>query len=184
MERRLTPAFWLTLLRIAAGAALLIGGIEKVLNPAYLAQTLRPNLQQWTAHNPDSIATTIGTAVLPHLEPFAFALEAVEILAGVALIFGFLANLGAFAGFIIIGGAWVLKHDYGTLAGYGETDFIVIATMLYLTFVPAGRFMGFDRALFRRRPAVFVPPPVPPPPAAAAPGEPTPSERSSVTTPR
>jgi uncharacterized membrane protein YphA (DoxX/SURF4 family) len=189
MESRRTPAFWLTLLRIAIGGALLISGVEKVLNPSYIAQTLRPTLEAWAAHG-DSIATSMGAAVIPHVEPFAFALEAIEILAGLALIFGFLANLGALAGFVIIGGAWMLKHSYDSLAGYGDVDFMVMATMLFLALTPSGRFLGVDAALFRRRPTIIVPSPVPPPPVATAPTVPagvteaTLSERSSVATPR
>lgn len=169
-----SPSFWFGFLRIIVGFSWLINGLDKILDPGYDGASLRPMLQNWAANGQGALGAFVGSNLLPHVEVVGFVLKAGEVLVGLALITGIFGRFAALAGFIIIAGAWFFKGAFNTMLGYGGADFIVMATMLFLTFGPAATALRMDRILVRNRPVhhdVIVtqptvgqapPPPVPP----------------------
>jgi thiosulfate dehydrogenase (quinone) large subunit len=171
-----TPGFWFGFLRIIVGFSWLINGLDKILDPSYDSALLRPMLQNWGANAQGALGGFVTSSLLPHVEVVGFVLKAGEVLIGLALITGILGRLGALGGFIIIAGAWLFKGSFNAMPGYGGADFIVMATMLFLTFGPAVTVLRMDRILVRNRPVhhdVIVTPP-PAPPAVESPPPPAP----------
>jgi uncharacterized membrane protein YphA (DoxX/SURF4 family) len=170
MLTRENPGFWLAFLRITVGVAWLIAAIIKVLNPDYASADLQPRLSQWAASGHDAIGAFISSTLIPNLNTLSFALRGLEVLIGVSLIFGIFTRLGAFCGFAIVAGAWILQHGFDSPAGYAGSTFIVLVTMLFLVFAPASRIFAADLLLARR--VVIIPPPptttTPPPTAGSA----------------
>jgi thiosulfate dehydrogenase (quinone) large subunit len=160
-----TPGFWFGFLRIVVGFSWLINGLDKILNPSYDGSSLRPMLEVWAANSQGALGAFVGTNLLPHVEIVGFVLKAGEVLIGLALITGILGRFAALAGFIIITGEWLFKNAFDTMHGYGGADFIVMATMLFLTCAPAVSVLRMDRILIRNRPVhndvIVTPPPAP-----------------------
>lgn len=159
-----TPSFWFGFLRIIVGFSWLINGLDKILDPSYESASLQPMLQHWSGSAQGALGTFVGSTLLPHVEVVGFVLKAGEVLLGLALITGIFGRLAALAGLIIIAGAWCFKGSFNTMQGYGGADFIVMATMLFLTFGPSATVFRMDRMLVRNRPVhhdVIVTPPPP-----------------------
>lgn len=176
-----TPGFWFGFLRTLVGLSWLINGLDKILDPQYDSMSLRPMLETWSATGQGALGAFVGSTLLPHVEVVGFVLKAGELLLGLALIVGLFGRVAAFAGFIIIAGAWAFKDAYDVLSGYAGADFVVMATMLFLTFAPSATVWRIDRVFIRNRPAraqTIAPPPasppVPPPPVAPPPVAPPP----------
>jgi len=168
-----TPSFWFGFLRIVVGFSWLINGLDKILDPSYDAASLRPMLETWSANGQGVLGAFVGSSLLPHVEVVGFVLKAAEVLIGLALITGILGRLAAFCGFIIIAGAWAFKDAFNTMPGYAGADFILMMTMLFLTFGPAASVWRMDRVLARNRPVrtevIVAPPPAAAPPVAPPP---------------
>jgi uncharacterized membrane protein YphA (DoxX/SURF4 family) len=78
---------------------------------------------------------------------FAWFLTVAEIVAGVSLLFGIAARLGATVGLLLIGPIWImLWHTNLYLWEYPNELF----PLLLLAIVPAGRVLGQDRKLAAR----------------------------------
>jgi uncharacterized membrane protein YphA (DoxX/SURF4 family) len=166
MLTRENPGFWIAFLRIAVGAAWLLGGLLKVLDPHYASGVLQPLLANWALRGNDAIGAFVTSALLPNVDVLAFALKALELLVGVSLVLGIFTRLGAFCGFAIVAAGWVFQHGFDSAAGYGNSTFIVLVTMLFLIFAPASRVFAADRLMMRKIAA-------PPPPAAPTVGNST-----------
>lgn len=151
---------WLAFLRITVGVAWLAAGLIKVLDPTYAGSVLQPLLTNWSLRGNDAIGAFITSTLLPNVDVLAFAIKAVELLVGVSLILGIFTHLGAACGFAITAAGWIFQHGFDSAAGYGGSTFIVLVTMLFLTFAPASRVLAADR-LFTRR--IVAPPPPPTP---------------------
>jgi|GEM_PF-2205168 uncharacterized membrane protein YphA (DoxX/SURF4 family) len=134
-----------TALRLVVGIAWIAAGLAKVRNPAWEA-TFALMLQHWATGN-GSISHAIDAWILPNIRALSLGLEVAEFLIGAFLITGFLAQLAALGGFLIVAAAWVFKQSYMSIAGYADGNFILMMTMLFLTFMPTGPFR-----LGRRRP--------------------------------
>jgi thiosulfate dehydrogenase [quinone] large subunit len=160
-----TPGFWFGFLRIVVGFSWLINGLDKILNPSYESTSLRPLLETWSASAQGALGAFVGSSLLPHVEIVGFVLKAGEVLIGLALITGVFGRLAAFGGLVIVTGAWLFKDAYDALPGYGGADFIVMATMLFLTVAPSVSILQMDRILIRNRPVrsdvIVTPPPAP-----------------------
>jgi thiosulfate dehydrogenase [quinone] large subunit len=169
-------------LRILVGFSWLINGLDKILDPSYDGASLQPMLAGWSASGHGALSTFVSSNLLPHVGVVAFLLKAGEVAIGVALITGIVGRLAAFGGFIIVAGAWLFKGSYDSMFGYAGGNFIIMVTMLFLTFAPTGLVWRIDRFFPRGRPLhdTVVPPahPAPPPPVEG--GEPIPP----IVTPR
>jgi uncharacterized membrane protein YphA (DoxX/SURF4 family) len=78
---------------------------------------------------------------------FAWFLTVAEILAGLSLIFGIAARLGATMGLLLIGPIWIMLLDSNL---YFWEYPIELVPLLVLVVVPAGRVFGQDRKLAPR----------------------------------
>jgi len=162
------PGFWFGFLRVLVGFSWLLNGLDKILDPSYDGASLQPMLAGWSAGGHGALSAFVGSTLLPHVGVVGFVLKAGEIVIGLALITGIAGRLAAFGGFIIVAGAWLFKGSYDTMFGYAGGNFIIMLTMLFLTFAPAGAVWRMDRIFVRSRPVhdPVVPPaaPVAPPP--------------------
>ena len=134
-----TPGPWIVLLRTVVGASWLIAAFQKIADPAYTDTVLRPALERWSLAATGFGGAFAGSVLLPHLDVVSFAIKVAELCVGVALVFGILARLGALAGFAMVAGAWVIGRGFDHVGGYGVGDIVPMATMLFLTLVPAFR---------------------------------------------
>jgi uncharacterized membrane protein YphA (DoxX/SURF4 family) len=145
-----TVPFWLSALRIAVGFSWLVTGFEKVVNPSY-GLALKTMLTSWAAQGNGGLHAFMVSTILPNVDALSFALKAFELLVGLSLVLGLLAPLAAFGGFAIVAAAWFLKQSFASIAGFEDGNFVVMATMLFLTVTPSGRYFGLDGTFFRRR---------------------------------
>ena len=174
------PAFWFGCLRILVGFSWLVNGLDKILDPSYDGAALQPMLSGWAAGGHGALSAFVNS-LLPHVGVVGFVLKAGEVAIGLALITGIVGRPAAFAGFIIVAGAWLFKSSYDSMFGYAGGNFIIMLTMLFLTFAPAGSVWRIDRVFARGRPVhdAIVPAAAPAAPPAVA-SEPIPP----IVTPR
>lgn len=78
---------------------------------------------------------------------FQWFLTVAEIVAGVLLLFGIAARLGALIGLGLIGPIWIMLIPSG---GYFWTYPVELLPLLVLVIVPSGRTFGMDRTLAPR----------------------------------
>jgi uncharacterized membrane protein YphA (DoxX/SURF4 family) len=166
----LTLFVWLALLRITVGLSWLLAGIANISDPNYATRTIAPTLLRWSSlwHGP--VQTFLGDTLSANLGLLAFLVKIVELVIGASLLLGFLGRLAALTGFLVITAAWLAKHSFDHLGGYGSSEFIVMATLLFLALTRSDRYWGIDAVRGRRAAKTSnTPSPAPGGPHAAGP---------------
>lgn len=149
-----TYAFWLSLLRIYAGAFWLMHGIPKFLNSQ---DFMPPNgmmtqfLNGQITHNSGPYQAFLTNVVLPNAWFFAELLRVGEVVTGCLLLLGFYTRLGGLMGVLLslnyISAKGGLAH-LSVWSGLDSAAFVLCALNVVL---PTGRVLGVDGLLARLR---------------------------------
>lgn len=140
---RLSPhaAFWLTLVRIYLGAYWLVHGLSRLLGGA-------------PATFPAWYHGTIAHVLLQNAHTIVPIVSALEVFAGVMLVFGLFTRFSSLLAFGLAAGFFLTKGNYTTYAGLANNSGALMMLSL-LTFALAADF-GVDgmRRYFRERQTV------------------------------
>ncbi|HTU70489.1 MAG TPA: TQO small subunit DoxD [Candidatus Baltobacteraceae bacterium] len=149
-----TYAFWLSLLRIYAGAFWLMHGIPKFLNSQ---DFMPPNgmmvefLNTQISHVSGPYQSFLIHVVLPNASFFAELVRLGEVVTGALLLLGFYTRLGGLIGILLalnyISAKGGLAH-LSVWSGLDSTALVLSAVNLVL---PTGRMLGVDGILARLR---------------------------------
>ena len=144
-------------LRIFSGAIWLSNGLAKVFfgndstfDWGFVSFNLinrnaaRSILQRASEHTFQPLRWIYHDVVLANWSFFQWFLTVAEVAAGVSLLFGIAARLGAAIALLLIGPIWIMLLD-GNLYFWEYPNELV--PLLLLAVVPAGRFFGQDRTL-------------------------------------
>lgn len=150
----------LAALRIFSGAIWLSNGLAKVFfNPdsnfdwGFVKFNLinrnaaRSILQHASDHTFQPLRWLYQDVVLANWGFFQWFLTVAEVAAGVSLLFGIAARLGATIGLLLIGPIWIMLWDTNLYLWEYPNELV---PLLILAVVPAGRVFGRDRVLAPR----------------------------------
>ncbi len=95
------------------------------------------------------LGAVFQNVVLPNWDAFGVFLTVVEIVAGLALLFGVLSRAAAVGNLLLIGPIWLMYLFSGAVQ-YVWTYPVDLVPLLLLAIVPAGRMWGLDGRLAAR----------------------------------
>jgi uncharacterized membrane protein YphA (DoxX/SURF4 family) len=149
-----TYAFWLALLRITTGAFWLMHAVPKFWESA----TFMPPNGFAVDFVGKAIANTSGpyhdfllNTVQPHIDLFAELIRFGEAITGILLVLGLLTRLGGLGGMILTLNYMTCKGLLFSTDGWSGLDGAMFALSGINLFVPAGRMLGIDALMGRRR---------------------------------
>ncbi|MDP9110986.1 MAG: DoxX family membrane protein [Candidatus Eremiobacteraeota bacterium] len=148
-------ATWIAVLRIVLGSIWLAHGVPKFLQSA---QFMPP-----TGFMPTAIAESVKShsgfyhdfllnVVTPHAAIFAELVRLGEVLVGLSLLFGLLTRLGALGGVFLALNYYFLNNPKPSFGSLGTLDFATLVLSAVIFVLPAGRMLGVDALLGRKRP--------------------------------
>ena len=160
LPKNTTYAFWLTILRLYAGAFWLMHGIPKFTQSetfmppsGMIVQFINSSIQN--THGPYQAFLT--NVVLPNIGVFAELVRLGEVITGALLFLGFFTRLGGLTGMVLALNYMTAKGDishFSSWSGLDATAFVLSALNVVL---PTGRFFGVDALLARSRAARVAP---------------------------
>ncbi len=153
-----TYGFWIAIARIAAGIIWLGHGVPKFTHADQFVPptgVIVPYVTQAIAVTSGPYHTFLVNFVQPNVGLVAEFVRLGEVLVGCSLFFGLLTRLGALGG-VFLTLNYIAAHDIaklGSWTGIDGTTFVLSALFVVL---PAGRVLGVDALLGRKRKTVVV----------------------------
>jgi len=142
-KEKIKPEMFLFPLRIALAYEFFHGGIAKLIDVTYLADS--GLIGYGAAAAPSPWIQSVMTALLPNYEVFLLLIAWGELLIGLSMLLGGLTRLGAFGG-VIMQWTFLLLLGWLSVSTFG-INFVGSLAFLVIGMYRSGRFMGFDQFL-------------------------------------
>lgn len=181
MASHWTYATWFTILRIYTGLFWLVHGVPKFLDSAkfmppdgFMPKAVQGAVAAQTGPYHDFLVSV----VIPNINIFAELVRLGEVLTGLALFFGIFTRFGGLVGCFLALNYMGLQGEFAHFSTIGTLDGAAFVLSFLMLAVPAGRVVGVDALMTRRRvvatpagprvtPEFVDEPPVAPPPSSS-----------------
>lgn len=148
-------AGWLAFLRIVVGLIWLAHGVPKFLQSArfmpptgFMPIAVAEGIKSNTGFYHDFLLNV----VTPNAPIFAELVRLGEVLVGLSLLFGLLTRLGALGGVFLALNYYFLNNPSLSFGSLGSLEFATLVLSAANFVFPAGRVLGVDALLGRKRP--------------------------------